>query len=89
MNANLCETCAYKKECKHSTLIVGKTTICSNYKTDTTLLIIKIKEHLYKRLTETALNNVNISVNDISEIYMDIAENRLNIWIDEIIRGEI
>lgn len=36
-------------------------------------------EHLSKRLYETALNNV-----DKSEVYTDIAENRLTVWVDEL-----
>ena len=36
-------------------------------------------EHLSKRLYETALNNV-----DKSEVYIDIAENRLTGWVDEL-----
>lgn len=36
-------------------------------------------EHLSKRLYETALNNV-----DKSEVYTDIAENRLTGWVDEL-----
>ena len=36
-------------------------------------------EHLSKRLYETALNNVNKS-----EVYTDIAENRLTGWVDEL-----
>lgn len=37
-------------------------------------------EHLSQRLYETALNNDV----DKSEVYTDIAENRLTVWVDEL-----
>lgn len=42
------------------------------------------REHLYKRLYETALNNTFVEVKDASHIFTDIADNRLNTWMQEI-----
>ena len=39
--------------------------------------------HLRKRLYETALNNVGY-VTDASEIYEDVADKRLDVWLNEI-----
>ena len=45
----------------------------------------KIKCHLYQRLVETAINNFGFAT--YAEIvYMDIADNRLDVWLDEIWR---
>ena len=37
------------------------------------------KEHFHKRLIETALNNI-----ETSDIYEDIADNRIDVWFDEL-----
>lgn len=42
------------------------------------------RELLYKRLYETALNNVGVCMDGIEEVYQDIADNRLDTWISEI-----
>lgn len=42
------------------------------------------RELLYKRLYETALNNVGVCMDSIEEVYQDIADNRLDTWISEI-----
>lgn len=41
------------------------------------------RKHLKKRLLETALNNVGY-VADASEIYEDVADERIDAWINEI-----
>ncbi len=41
------------------------------------------RQHLTDRLMESALNNVGIKA-DADEIFRDIAENRLPVWIDEL-----
>ena len=43
----------------------------------------KISRHLYQRLVETAINNINIMC-PADEVYMDVADNRLDHWLDEI-----
>lgn len=40
-------------------------------------------QHLTDRLMESAVNNVGIKA-DADEVFRDIAENRLPIWIDEL-----
>ena len=42
-----------------------------------------VREHLKKRMYETAFNNVGVS-DDIDQVYKDIIENRLNTWLDEL-----
>lgn len=42
------------------------------------------REHIYKRLYETALNNTFVEVKDASNIFTDIADKRLNTWVQEI-----
>ena len=37
------------------------------------------KEHFHRRLTETALNNI-----ELSDVYEDIADNRIDVWFDEL-----
>lgn len=41
------------------------------------------RQHLTDRLMESALNNVGIKA-DADEVFRDIAENRLPVWIDEL-----
>ena len=41
------------------------------------------REHMKKRLYETAINNVGY-VTDASEIYEDVADERLDTWINEV-----
>jgi hypothetical protein len=41
------------------------------------------QKHIYTRLYESALNNVGYEC-DASEVFTDIAENRLGTWISEI-----
>ena len=41
------------------------------------------RQHLIDRLMESALNNVGIKA-DADEVFRDIAENRLPVWIDEL-----
>ena len=41
------------------------------------------RQHLSDRLMESALNNVGIKA-DADEVFRDIAENRLPVWIDEL-----
>ena len=41
------------------------------------------RQHLTDRLMESALNNVGIKA-DADELFRDIAENRLPVWIDEL-----
>lgn len=41
------------------------------------------RQHLTDRLMECALNNVGIKA-DADEVFRDIAENRLPVWIDEL-----
>ena len=40
-------------------------------------------EHLRKRLFETALNNLGY-VTDASEIYEDVANKRIDVWMNEV-----
>lgn len=42
-----------------------------------------IKDHLKKRLYESALNNVGIMIS-ADYVFQDIAENRIETWIDEL-----
>lgn len=42
-----------------------------------------IKEHLKKRLYESALNNVGVTIS-ADDVFKDIAEYRIDIWIDEL-----
>lgn len=49
----------------------------------------KTLEHLKKRLYETAMNNVGCTLemanmDDISGVFADIAENRIDTWINEL-----
>ena len=46
-----------------------------------------IKEHLKKRLYESALNNVGVTV-PADDVFKDIAEYRIDIWIDELYKQE-
>ena len=41
------------------------------------------RQHLTDRLMESALNNAGIKA-DADEVFRDIAENRLPVWIDEL-----
>ena len=41
------------------------------------------RQHLTDRLMESALNNVGIKA-DADEVFRDIAENRLPVWLDEL-----
>lgn len=41
------------------------------------------RQHLTDRLMESALNNVGIKA-DVDEVFRDIAENRLPVWIAEL-----
>lgn len=41
------------------------------------------RQHLTDRLMECALNNIGIKA-DADEVFRDIAENRLPVWIDEL-----
>ena len=41
------------------------------------------RQHLTDRLMESALNNIGIKT-DADEVFRDIAENRLSVWIDEL-----
>ena len=41
-------------------------------------------EHIKHRLIETALNNVGYCSYDISDVYKDISENRIETWIKEL-----
>lgn len=43
--------------------------------------IADVHKCLYKLLYETAFNNINLKVN-ADEIYTDIAENRLETWLN-------
>ena len=45
-------------------------------------------QHLTDRLMESALNNVGIKA-DADEVFRDIAENRLPVWIDELPAAEV
>ena len=47
-----------------------------------------ITAHLKQRLWETALNNVGIKC-DADEVYSDIADNRLDSWMNELCIKEI
>lgn len=47
-----------------------------------------LSEHLKKRLYETAINNIRVKC-DADTIYADIAEHRLDSWIDEYLEGRI
>ena len=41
------------------------------------------RQHLTDRLIESALNNVGIRA-DVDAVFLDIAKNRLPVWIDEL-----
>ena len=41
-------------------------------------------ETIHHLLYETAMNNTGVKSDDISEIYSEIADNRLKIWLDLI-----
>ena len=41
------------------------------------------RQHLIDRLMESALNNVGIRA-DVEAVFLDIAKNRLPVWIDEL-----
>jgi len=41
------------------------------------------RQHLTDRLMESALNNVGIRA-DVDAVFLDIAKNRLPVWIDEL-----
>ena len=41
------------------------------------------RQHLIDRLMESALNNVGIRA-DVDAVFLDIAKNRLPVWIDEL-----
>ena len=43
----------------------------------------EIRKHIYQRLYESALNNVGYECT-AEDVFMDIADNRLNTWISEI-----
>ena len=45
-------------------------------------------EHLKKRLYETAINNIRVKC-DADIVYAEIAEHRLDTWIDEYLEGEV
>lgn len=45
-------------------------------------------QHLTDRLMESALNNVGIKV-DADELFRDIAENRLPVWLDELPAADV
>lgn len=53
----------------------------------------KALAHIHKRLLETAINNALVpfgdTVCDISLVYLDIAVNRLETWINEIPTADI
>lgn len=46
------------------------------------------RQHLTDRLMESALNNVGIKA-DAGEVFRDIAENRLPVWIDELTAADV
>lgn len=46
-----------------------------------------ITAHLKQRLWETALNNISIK-GVLGDAYADIAQNRLDVWMNEIVNGE-
>ena len=41
------------------------------------------RQHLTDRLMESALNNVGIR-SDVDAVFLDIAKNRLPVWMDEL-----
>lgn len=44
-----------------------------------------LTDHLKKRLYETAINNIRVKC-DADRVYADIAEKRLDTWIDDYFR---
>lgn len=46
------------------------------------------RQHLTDRLTESALNNFGIKA-DADEVFRDIAENRLPVWMNELQTADV